>query len=258
MFIIVQAAIFIVLSVYFQMYSSSPNPDYKVVRMSKAFGVVSYSLMYGTLLLEVFLYFISDIFVSLMVLPLSLLSVLLFLKYYGFEIRYSETDFQYRKFFGNYITITYKDIVDVELGMDLILRTKDDTITFSRHSLGVAEFYVCLLSKVKKPKKQKKVIPRVRKIKDAVYRPTEFIAASIVGFFVLPIVAFALMLYCVFVAKNVTPGDEVPLLVLSGSSLILLPLWFFLTYMSITRAHSSKFWKRLLPYFLKDGYYREP
>ena len=129
MFIIVQAAIFIVLSVYFQMYSSSPNPDYKIVRMSKAFGVVSYSLMYGTLLLEVFLYFISDIFVSLMVLPLSLLSVLLFLKYYGFEIRYSETDFQYRKFFGNYITITYKDIVDVELGMDLILRTKDDTIT---------------------------------------------------------------------------------------------------------------------------------
>ena len=173
---------------------NSDGKNTNVIRLSPFFRIVGWALCAFCSIFSIFMYYFSGILAALIIIFWGCISLFLVLGYYGFIVIYDGKKITYRRFFGKYKKIYYKQIVSIEYGLDLYVRTKDDTLKIPNYVTNVNEFYLYLNETVIIPDSEDKKVPRVRKFSDSVYRPVEFIFVYtliiVIGFFVLGVVIF--------------------------------------------------------------------
>lgn len=178
---------------------------------------------------------------------LGALSSLLFLAYYGFRITFDKEKIVYRRFFESPKTIYYKEIVEVRVGLDLLIRTKNQKLVIPNYMTNVPALLLKMMPYMPKRKKVKEV-PRVKAFSDSVERPMEFIIMFAVLEIFVTSVGLCVMIYSKFDAASILAFSVV---------------WFITTGMiflcvhSAKRAHSSSFWNKVAHVMFKSGYLRD-
>ena len=211
--------------------------------------ITGYGCFTGVYALSIFLYFYSGIEVAIICLALASLSLILVFAYYGYTVKYDNKKITYRKFYGRYKKIYYNKIIDIECGLDLIIRTKDDTVTFPNYLNGVDELVICITqnTNLKSEKNDEAKVPRVRKLKDSIYRHHEIVLAYVL-IDVMTIMIFAFCLYSLFNDKNEIGAIVVMLIYCALILFLMTPLAFI----SLKRQHSSKRWHKIAKLFVLE------
>ena len=242
-------AIYILITVFKYKTENNFNFDEEVpyIRMHKGYGIVGIGCTIICVFFSIGVYLEGSEALSIAFFVLAAISSLLFFSYYGFRIAFDKEKIVYRYFFETPKTIFYKDIVEVRVGLDLIIRTKDRKLTIPNYMTNIPALLLKMMPYMPKRKKIKEV-PRVRSFSEAVERSQEFIIVFaileifFIGFGVLGAIA--------------TKFDTTLILV---SSL----LWgaitgmIFLCVHSAKRAHSSSFWNKIANLLFKEGYLKD-
>ena len=244
--------------VHFVQLKSSDNEivDFSNIKLHPIFCVIGYVTSILFLALGTVLYFYSDIWVALVCVIFSILSDMLILGYYGYSVNYDNKKLIYKKFFGKYKTILYRNIVNIEYGMDLTIRTKDDTLVIPNYALNVKKLYNYLSGRLKlDEEKTQKLAPRVRKFRESVHRPREFIFAF--GLLLLLSVFVELFFVWLYVTGKIVIQEKNALIFIIGFNVlsgIVLPFYVILAIVSAKRAHSSTKWRKIARLCIKEHY----
>ena len=248
----------ICVAVRFVQLKSSDNEivDSSNIKLHPVFCVIGYVTSILFLALSVVLYFYSDIWATLVCVIFSLLSDVTILGYYGYRVKYDNKKLIYRKFFGKYKTILFRNIVNIEYGIDLIIRTKDDTLVIPNYALNVKTLYTYLTDRLKlDEEKTQKLVPRVRKFKESVHRPQELIFAF--GLLLLLSVFVEGAFVWLYAAGKIVIQEKSVLIFIIGFNVlsgIVLPFYVILAIVSAKRAHSSKKWRKIACLLIKEHY----
>ena len=164
-----------------------------------------------------------------------------------------------RRFFGKYKTIYYRNIIDIEYGLDLIIRTKNDTLRIPNYTVNFKALYGYLSSIINlENKKTKDIIPRVRKFRDSVYRSNELYFAF--GLFLFLGVGFEILLAYLYFRGEIPFDDKSALIfviIMSIVSIVVIPCYVVLAIISAKRAHSSKKWRKIARLLIKESYLKD-
>lgn len=175
----------------------------------------------------------NDLPFAALLFGLSLFGASLIIAFFNCRLTYDGESLTYRNIFGRKTTIKYSEIVDAEYEMDLNIMSDKKKISLQDHVVGQSEFLRIIKPYIDPIIEQKKKIagpvPKVRKYRDSVYRPLDYIIVqSIFGAFSGAICLAALIIdfnwICVFV-------------------LALISVFIFAFFYSAKRAHSSEFWR---------------
>lgn len=217
--------------------------------------IVGYSCFAGSYALSIFLGYYSGIEAAIICLALASLSLILVFAYYGYTVKFDNEKITYRKFYGRYKKIYYKKIIDIECGIDLTIRTKDDTIIFPNYLNGVEELVIRIIQNadLKSEKNDEAVVPRVRKLKDSIYKHHEIVFVHVL-MNVISVTMFVFILYSYFNDNAEGPLWTVValLLLLASYPIVITPL----TFISIKRHHSSKVWRKIAKLCVQESYFK--
>lgn len=220
--------------------------DCPCIKMHKAYLMVGIILSTVMSVLSV-IAFTDDELLAFIFFIIALLSSSLIFAYFGFRIVFDDEKIVYRYFFEAPKTIWYKDITEVRVGLDLVIRTKDKKLTVFNYMTNMPALLIKMMPYLPKRKKLKEV-PKVKSFFEAVERPMDLIIA-----FIMAEVAVAL----VFVMMLTYPKADTQVRVFIGILWFLLSGIFFLCIHSAKRAHSSVFWNKVAKILFKDGYLRD-
>ena len=228
------------------------------IKLHPILCVIGYVSSIIFLALGVLLYFYSGILAALVCVIFSFFSDILILGYYGYIVKHDNEKLTYRKFFGKYKTILYRNIRGIEYEMDLVIRTKDDTFVIPNYALNVKKLYNFLSDRLRLEEKTNKLGPRVRKFKDSVHRPKEFIFVFVL-LLALSLFVEILFAWICFAGKMVvqSKSDIIFIIVFNVLSGVVLPCYVILTIISAKRAHSSKKWKKIARLCIKEHYLKD-
>ena len=254
-------SLLICIAIHFVQHKSVNNKKeqkFSELKPSPVFKIIGYITFFVFLMIGILLYLLESQHGVLVICSVfATLSTSLIFMYYGYSVVYDQKKLQYRKFFGKYKTIYYSQIVYIEYEMDLIIRTKSDTLTIPNYTKNVTVLYNYLNDKLSlEESKEKNVLPRIRKFKDSVYRPGEFYCAYTL------MVAVPLSLSALLIWAYITDNFEqnisltellfmVGLFVISGVGFVIISI------MSAKRAHSSLKWRKIAKLCFKEGYLKE-
>ena len=253
--IVIQPFVFlaICLAVHFFVDNApaSSQSKGKELRLNKAYCVIGYVALAVLGILAIVLYFNSGIEVALIAVAFAILPTLLIIGYYGYRIVYDKSTIEV-KMFRKIKSIKLKNVIEVERGMDLIVRTKDDTFTIHNYMTNTTELYQFLLQNIKlSAEKQKE--PRVRRFKDSIYRPNEtifaFILMGLLAFGLLAIIIWAYSIGSIRTRKDLFIGLSIVLFFAT-----IFTIFITLSVISVKRAHSSKKWRKIAKLLIKENY----
>ena len=253
--IVIQPFVFlaICLAVHFFVDNApaSSQSKEKELRMNKAYCVIGYVALAVLGILAIVLYFNSGIEVALIAVAFAILPTLLIIGYYGYRIVYDKSTIEV-KMFAKIKSIKLKNVIAVENGMDLIVRTKDDTFTIHNYMTNITELYQFLLQNIKLSDEKQK-IPMVRRFKDSIYRPNEtifaFILMGLLAFGLLAIIIWAYSIGSIRTRKDLFIGLSIVLFFAT-----IFTIFITLSVISVKRAHSSKKWRKIAKLLIKEDY----
>lgn len=187
---------------------------------------------------------------SLFGIGILLTSIIIF--YFQCRIFYDDEKFIVRNFFGKKKTIIYKDIIRIEQGLDIIIKTDKDKIVVYNYLIGRGDFLRMIVSRVPEAlaeNAQKATDhPVVRPFREAVWRPGD----SIFLYVLLYLVIASLFVICFFA------GDKwIAVFCLGVFFTLLWSAFVFVSIHSAKRAHSSEFWRKVAKYCFKEGYLKD-
>lgn len=245
---------------FFQHKSTDKVSDkFSEIKLHPAFCAVGYITSAVFIAVGIFLYFYSGIEAAFVCFCFSIIADILILGYYGYSVIYDSKKISYRRFFGNYKTIHYRNIIDIEYGLDLIIRTKNDTLRIPNYTVNFKALYEYLSSIINlENKKTKYIIPRVRKFRDSVYRPGELYFA--LGLFLFLGVGFEILLAYLYFKGEVSLDDKSALIfviIMSIVSIVIVPCYVVFAIISAKRAHSSKKWRKIACFLIKESYLKD-
>lgn len=220
--------------------------DCPCIKMHKAYlivGIILSAIMSVLSITE----FANDELLAFVFFILALFSSLLIFAYFGFRIVFDEEKIVYRYFFEAPKTIYYKDITEVRVGLDLVIRTKDRKLTVSNYMTNMPALLIKMMPYLPKKKKVKEV-PKVKSFFDAVERPMDYVIVFIVVEVVMTLVSVMLL---------ISPRSDTQVRIGIGIVWFLLLGFFFLCIHSAKRAHSSAFWKKIANICFKNGVLRD-
>lgn len=255
MVIIIQPLVFlaICLAVHFFIKKAANCSRSKgtELRLNKAYCVLGYIVLAFFGILTIFFYIYIDIYAALIAVAFAILPTVLIMGYYGYRIVYDKNTLEIIMF-RKIKSIKLKNVIEVERGLDLIVRTKDDTLTIHNYMTNTKDLYQFLLQNTNTNDEKRKV-PRVRKFKDSVYRPNETIFAfALMG--ALPFALLAILIWAyskgsISTHENLFIGLAVVLLFATIFS-----IYIILSVISVKRAHSSKKWRKIAKLLIKETY----
>lgn len=191
-------------------------------------------------------------FLALICIIFSSFSFGLVIGYFKNRIYFDEEKIISYKLFRVSQKIYYKDIKKFRIGFDIEIETDSNKLLIPNYMVGYEELVICahkILPQSRHIRGIKK--PKVRKFKDSVERPKEFLF----GFVIMEILSVALLLILIFV--DIQEKD----LKLALSMCVGLPIFIniviVITVVSAKRAHSSKFWRFVAKYCFKPGYLKD-
>ena len=228
-----------------------------LLRLHKKFLVIGYVLSALMFCVSIFLYFYSGIEAAIVCIILCLISSVLVWGYYGYRVEYDKNEIRYRHFFEKYKTIRYKSIIDIEFDGDLIIRTSNNILRIPNYVTNLTALFEQLNISVKlNTTNRAKLVPRVRKFKDSVYRPKE----QIFGLVLMNLVGIAMELMMIWAWVNEKNGDDlfgIAFVVTSVVCFVVFPTLSALSIISAKRAHSSEKWKKIAKICFKDGFLKD-
>ena len=237
--------IYILVGVFLYQSTEDKSLGKKIVRMSTPYLIVGVVCTFGVSVLSVIMAVKGYFAFALTMLIFALLPASLIVAFFQCRVFYDEECFTSRNFFGKKIKICYSEITDVELGIDLIIFSKEKKIKIANYNVGRMDFlavlkpyvdnFLALKSKVFIP------TPKVKKFKDALHRPGEFIFGIVVMIMLGLFFLLVMLLYSGFHWI----GILFVFLSLVGA--------FFMWYPA-KRAHSSKFWFCISKLVYQKGY----
>lgn len=213
--------------------ATDKNHEKNTVRMGVAFLIIGVICTVACTVPAIIMVLQKKLSFAAFLFGLSLLGASLVVAFFNCRLTYDEESFTYRNFFNKKTTIKYSEIIDAEYDMDLIIMSDKKKISLQDHAVGQGEFLQIIKPYIDPIIEQKKKIagpaPKVRKYRDSVYRPLDYIIVqSIFGAFSGAICLAALIIdfnwICVFV-------------------LALISVFIFAFFYSAKRAHSSEFWR---------------
>ena len=215
------------------------------VTLHPAFGISGAAGSLGFGVAAIVMYVIDETEFSIVFFVMTLLFSSLIFGYFGYLVTYDEEKITYRLFFEKHKTIYYKDIVDLQMGMDLKIETGDRLIRIPSYTVNQEKMFAYVKTYVNKIVKRKaKAMPKVRKYVDSVERPGEFIAVFLI--MMTATIVFSIVV-CVY-----EPCGKTFLAMGSITGIGILFVWF--SIYSAKRAHSSDFWKKVAYLCYKPGY----
>ena len=253
--------VFIIISIIVQYKDAHSmhceEDDTIVMRMSPSYYFLGYFLIAFSFALSLLCWFGNSPIGVYAFSGVSLASFLYAIGLNGYRVEFNKNELYYRSYFWKAKIINYSSIVDVEFGLSITLNTEDDIIHISEKMDHFLEFK-SFIKKKRQRKEKKRIItyPPVRKLRDAVYRHKEIIAAFVMEVLVA-IYIEALTLYGYFTVGYLN-GSKIALyrtLLISFITLVVVPLYIALGISAIKRAHSSKKWYSFARFFLLNRSY---
>jgi len=231
------------------------NGVFLEIKISPVYLIVGYFSFFFCAIFSVFSYFFMHaIDISVLFLIFSVTLVLLIFGFYRYSIIYDHEKLSCRKYVGKYKTIYYSEIVHIEYGLDLIIRTEKDTLTISGDKKNVASFCTFLQENLKLDER-KSLPPRVRKFKDALYRPGEFYFVFSMAI-VLSVLMSAVLVW-EWIKGSVEGVELVYVVLLLILSLIVVPGYVTIAIVSAKRAHSSEKWRKIAYKCIREEAFRK-
>ena len=227
------------------------NLEVPAIRMHKGYLILGVVLSASLCLLATWIYLDGSEVASFVVFIFALLSASLIFAYFGFRITFDDEKIVYRHFFENPKIIYYKEITEIEHGLDLIIKTKEKRLVVPNYMTNTVALTLKMMPYLPKRKKIKE-IPKVRRFVDSVERPYEFI----VVFWILEIVICGFYIG-LFINQGITISTNVPIFVLGCVSMGICSALVFLCVHSAKRAHSSAFWNKVAKKLFKEGYLKD-
>lgn len=175
--------------------------------------------------------------------------------YYGYRIYFDDEKIVYRKYFESYKAIYYKDVTKIVFEYDLEIKTKKKKLTVPCY---MANFNL-LLESVKgncPEKAMKKVDPKVkvRKFSDSVNRPGEFIFAFVL-MYLLDVCLIVFLIPGFLNGEIFSSGLSVAMIfIVAIVGCFSFPI---VTVISVKRAHSSKFWRKVARVCVREWYLKD-
>ena len=259
MILIIQPIILLVvcITVRFIQFSKFKQPQPKnnnVLTLRRFYCIVGYIALIVFCVLGFFLYFFDGFYAALICVIFALFSSFLVLGYYGYRIEYDEKEIRYRFFFEKSKVISYRNIVKIERGIDLVIRTKCDVLKVSNYLTNIDALYLQLLKKVNISKNATdKFYPKVRKFKDSVYRHGELIFAYCL-LITIAIFFDAMLVWALLDEHITTLADIIGAIALLLFINLSVATVVILSVFSAKRAHSSKRWKKIAQLLIKEQY----
>lgn len=219
--------------------ATDKNHEKNTVRMGVAFLIIGVICTVACAVPAIIMALQKDLSFAAFLFGLSLLGASLAVAFFNCRLTYDEESFTYRNFFNKKTTIKYSEIIDAEYEMDLIIMSDKKKISLQDHAVGQGEFLQIIKPYIDPIIDQKKKIagpvPKVRKYRDSVYRPLDYIIVqSMFGSFAAAVCIGAMVVdfnwICVFV-------------------LALISVFIFAFFYSAKVAHSSKFWRVISKFF---------
>ena len=213
--------------------ATDKNHEKNTVRMGVAFLIIGAICTVACTVPAIIMVLQKNLSFAALLFGLSLLGASLVVAFFNCRLTYDEESFTYRNFFNKKTTIKYSEIIDAEYEMDLIIMSDKKKISLQDHVVGQSEFLRIIKPYIDPIIEQKKKIagpvPKVRKYRDSVYRPLDYIIVqSMFGSFAatvcIGVMAVDFNWICVFF-------------------LVLIAAFIFAFFYSAKRAHSSKFWR---------------
>ena len=184
---------------------------------------------------------------------LSICFAFILTAYFGYRIYYDDEKLMYRKYYGSYKVIYYKDIERIDYIFDIEITSKDLKLSIPSYMANANDFLETVLNNIPAKAKQKiKPVGKVRKFSDSVYRPGEFIFAFVLAYLLAGCALFLLICFW--------DPDSDGFYVCAITWIFLIVLVCVLPILSIIsakRAHSSKFWNCIAKMLFKDGYLQD-
>lgn len=242
---------------YSRLFSELPKLDKKhtYLHFSKAYlwlGLIG-SVVFSAVAIFML---ISDIetYMAIIFFIIANLFALLILGYYGYRVYYDDEKIKYRRFFGKYSIIYYKDITIVNAAYDIEIKAKNKTLIIPVYVVNRYELLTSLTEYVpKKTRINDLSETRVRSFSDSVYRKGEFIFAYILLYFLI------IGLWILIIVFG--GGISIFTMPVECSVLVILTVVAFsfpiLSIFAAKRAHSSKFWNKVARLCFRDEYLKK-
>ena len=225
------------------------------IKISPVYLIVGYVSFFFCATFSVFAYFFMDaIDISVLFLIFSVMLAAFIFGFYRYRVIYDREKLSCRKYFGKYKTMYYSEIVHIEYGLDLIIRTGKDTLIISGDKKNVSALYAFLQENLKLDEKNE-LPPRVRKLKDALYRPGEFY--FIFGIAIVISVLMSAILIWEWIQGRVEGAERVYVVLMLILSLILAPGYVIISVVSAKRAHSSEKWRKIAYMCIREEAFRK-
>ena len=201
----------------------------------------------------IFILILESFSLAFCFLLLSLLFALIFSAYYGYRICYDDEKILYRKYFEKYKVVYYKDIRSFSCGYDIEIKAEETNLTIPCYMANYEALLHTLIQNV--PAKSKKNIqkkPRVRRFRDSVYRPGEFIFAYILIYVVITGL-WIVLIYDMTIFKPEHTFELCGVVFITLLNVLIPPV----SFMSAKKAHASKFWKNIAKVLFRAGYLKD-
>lgn len=217
-------------------YNYDFNTDDPYIRMNRGYLYLGIGMSAVAMILSIVFYFASNDVMSIACFIFVFPGALFIAAYYGYIIKYDNEKIEYSYFFEKPHVIYYKDVIDVQIGLDTVIKTKSKKLVIPSYMTNCVALLWTMSPYTKRLKKRKKKnIPKVRPFGESIERPRDFM------------IAFGMFL-------SFTAGVAIAILVTDFSLKNLsymLGLNFcsfgfvFLIIHSVKRAHSSAFWRKV-------------
>lgn len=255
MVIIIQPLVFLAICLTVRFFLEKPSHcsqnNEKELRLNKTFCVIGYVALAILGILTIFLYFDIGIYAALASALFAILPTILITGYYGYRIVYDKNALEVIMF-RKIKSIKLKNVIEVECGLDLIVRTKDNTLTIHNYMTNTKDLYQFLLQNTNLSN-EKSEVPRVRKFKDSVFRPNEtifaFVLAGSLPFALLAIIIWAYSKGSISTQEDLFIGLAAVILFAT-----IFAIYIILSVISVKRAHSSKKWRKIAKFLIKETY----
>lgn len=231
--------------------------DNNIIKLNMMFKFLGYIVMLVSHVLGAIFFFLDNIGVSIVLFFFGCIGIALILGYHGYVIYYDEKQITYRKFYGKFKIIKYKDIIAVDRGLDLYIRTATSTLRIANYTTNIEKFYIFVKEKTKSNNRSKKKAcrPKVRKFSESIERSGEMIFGFILFILVGLIGAYISLIS--YWNGNVRESDHAICIAFIVAYLLIPSLTTAVTVFVVKRAHASTICKKIAKWLVKESYLKK-